>query len=35
VIDLCKAESISPGGSADLLAVTIFVHGVINLRSEM
>lgn len=30
VIDFCKRENISPGGSADLLAVTIFVWSVIN-----
>jgi len=30
VIDFCKNENISPGGSADLLAVTIFVWSVIN-----
>jgi holo-ACP synthase/triphosphoribosyl-dephospho-CoA synthase len=30
VIDFCKNENISPGGSADLLAVTIFVWMVIN-----
>jgi len=30
VIDFCKKENISPGGSADLLAVTIFVWSVIN-----
>ena len=28
VIDYCKKENISPGGSADLLAVTIFVWSV-------
>jgi len=28
VIDFCKEENISPGGSADLLAVTIFVWSV-------
>lgn len=30
VIDFCKNENISPGGSADLLAVTIFVWLVIR-----
>lgn len=30
VIDVCKQENISPGGSADLLAVTIFVWSVIQ-----
>jgi holo-ACP synthase/triphosphoribosyl-dephospho-CoA synthase len=30
VIDFCKNENISPGGSADLLAVTIFVWSVIR-----
>ena len=32
VIDYCKAENISPGGSADLLAVTIFVWSVLNTK---
>jgi holo-ACP synthase/triphosphoribosyl-dephospho-CoA synthase len=30
VIDFCQNENISPGGSADLFAVTIFVWSVIN-----
>lgn len=30
VIDVCKQENISPGGSADLLAVTTFVWSVIQ-----
>lgn len=30
LIDVCKQENISPGGSADLLAVTIFVWSVIQ-----
>ena len=30
VIEFCKSENISPGGSADLLAVTIFVWSVIK-----
>jgi holo-ACP synthase/triphosphoribosyl-dephospho-CoA synthase len=30
LIDFCKQENISPGGSADLLAVTIFVWSVIQ-----
>jgi len=30
LIDVCKQENISPGGSADLLAVTIFVKSVIQ-----
>jgi len=30
VIEFCKTENISPGGSADLLAVTIFVWSVIK-----
>lgn len=36
VIDFCRSENISPGGSADLLAVTIFVWLVIKAdeRSE-
>jgi triphosphoribosyl-dephospho-CoA synthetase len=32
VIDFCRKENISPGGSADLLAVTIFMWFVINQR---
>lgn len=34
VIDFCKNENCSPGGSADILAVTIFVWSVIN-REEL
>ena len=34
VIDFCKHENISPGGSADLLAVTIFVWSVIERGSD-
>ena len=30
VIEFCKSENISPGGSADLLAVSIFVWSVID-----
>ncbi len=33
VIDYCKNENISPGGSADLLAVTIFVWSVMRMQS--
>lgn len=31
VIDFCRTENISPGGSADLLAVTIFVWSVMKI----
>ncbi len=34
VIDHCKTCNISPGGSADLLAITIFVWSVINTNWE-
>jgi triphosphoribosyl-dephospho-CoA synthetase len=34
VIDFCRNENISPGGSADLLVVTIFVWLVINADRE-
>ena len=30
LIDVCKQENISPGGSADLLAVSIFVWSVVQ-----
>jgi len=33
VIDFCKNENISPGGSADLLAVTIFVWSMMKMYS--
>lgn len=35
VIDFCKRENISPGGSADLLAVTIFIWSVIKADGKM
>ena len=35
VIDFCKKENISPGGSADLLAVTIFVWWVIKADEKL
>lgn len=34
VIDFCRQENISPGGSADLLAVTIFVWSVIQASEQ-
>jgi len=34
VIDFCTVENISPGGSADLLAVTIFVWLMINFDQQ-
>ena len=34
VLDFCKVNNISPGGSADLLAVTIFVWSVIHANQE-
>jgi holo-ACP synthase / triphosphoribosyl-dephospho-CoA synthase len=34
LIDVCKQENISPGGSADLLAVTIFVWSVIQADNQ-
>jgi len=34
IIDFCKHENISPGGSADLLAVTIFVWSVIQASEQ-
>ena len=34
VIDFCKGKNISPGGSADLLAVTIFIWSVMNIEGQ-
>jgi len=34
LIDVCKQENISPGGSADLLAVSIFVWSVIQASEQ-
>jgi len=34
IIDFCQQENISPGGSADLLAVTIFVWSVIQASEQ-
>jgi len=34
IIDYCKHQNISPGGSADLLAVTIFVWSVIQASEQ-
>jgi len=34
VIDFCRQENISPGGSADLLAVTIFVWSIIQASEQ-
>jgi holo-ACP synthase / triphosphoribosyl-dephospho-CoA synthase len=34
IVDYCIKENISPGGSADLLAVTIFIYSVIKQSEE-
>lgn len=34
VVDFCREEHISPGGSADLLAVTFYLHSIIRAEGE-